>query len=287
MARVLITGASGVVGSKLAARLEAGHEVVALSRGPADAGTWIRGDFASAEDLRALDGHRFDVAVHLGAVLYGCSEEEALAVNFLGTRTLVTHLADRGCRRFVVASSIAATGCMAESFVPRRLPIPDDHPCDAVDPYGLSKALMEELCLYLCRSRPELEIDLLRIGGVVEDETDADAFTLDGRRIGWESHPFLVGGGLVALPDVTEVFARAVERPLGPGARRVNVVGETASTPIPSLPALEQVLARRGAARDLGFYTGEGRERASFYSTERLVDAFGLRPATGLPAMVK
>jgi uncharacterized protein YbjT (DUF2867 family) len=57
MTGVLVTGASGFVGSHLAAALtEAGHEVVAMTRHPADydgAGTPVFGDVSDPESLRA------------------------------------------------------------------------------------------------------------------------------------------------------------------------------------------------------------------------------------------
>ena len=63
--RVVVLGASGVVGSALVPAL-AGHDVIAVARSPRTSGdaTWIAADLMRAEDARrALDGA--DVAVHL------------------------------------------------------------------------------------------------------------------------------------------------------------------------------------------------------------------------------
>ena len=55
--RVLVTGASGFIGSHLAVALvEAGHEVRAMTRRPEDydgAGTAVAGDVSDADSLRA------------------------------------------------------------------------------------------------------------------------------------------------------------------------------------------------------------------------------------------
>ncbi|HEU4599029.1 MAG TPA: NAD(P)-dependent oxidoreductase [Solirubrobacterales bacterium] len=245
----LVTGASGFVGSALVERLRRSHRVLALSRRPvAGAHEFVRGSFASREDLAGLDPHRVDVVVHLAAVLEEAGEEEALAVNVAGTRTLLRYLAGRGCRRFVLASSIGAAGATSPGFEPRQRPIPDDHPGDATDPYGLSKWLMEEVAFYFSRQDPELEIALLRLGGVV-DETDRETLAEVGEAV--ELYPFIVGGGLISRADAAEGFARAAERPLGPGCRRINLVGAT------------------------GFPDGEGA-----YAIARLREAYDLHPAT-------
>jgi uncharacterized protein YbjT (DUF2867 family) len=64
--RIAILGASGVIGSALAAELKQAHEVVAVARSPrTEPGVeWVAADLAVEDDAsRALDG--VDVAVHL------------------------------------------------------------------------------------------------------------------------------------------------------------------------------------------------------------------------------
>jgi UDP-glucose 4-epimerase len=245
----LVTGASGFVGSALVERLRRSHRVLALSRRPvAGADESVRGSFSSREDLAGLDPHQVDVVVHLAGVLEEAGEEETLAVNVAGTRTLLRYLVDRGCRRFVLASSIGAAGATSPGFKPRQQPIPDDHPGDATDPYGLSKWLMEEVAFYFARQDPNLEVALLRLGGVVDD---GDRAALADLGEAAELYPFIVGGGLISLGDGAEGFARAAERPLGPGCRRINLVGAT------------------------GFPDGEGA-----YVIDRLREAYDFHPAT-------
>jgi nucleoside-diphosphate-sugar epimerase len=279
MSRVLVTGASGRIGSRLIERLARDHEVITLSRREVTGvAVSVSASFASREELGRLDPHDIDVAIHLAAELETCSEEAGLAVNVAGTRTLLRYLVDRGCRRFILASSITAIGCMAESFIPREVPIPDDHPCDAVDAYGFSKALMEDVAAYFHRLDPGLEIDLFRIGVVLsEDDTQVEEFELSRA-----SRPFLIGGGMISMRDTVEAFARAVERPLGAGARRINVVGEDSVSLQPVASALEQALGERAAGLDLGFYRVEGNETRSLYAVDRVWETLDLRPSTGL-----
>src|SRR5579875_1966748 len=168
MSTVLVTGASGEIATSLRATLAADHDVIGLSRAPFDGpGRPAKGTFADPADLATLDAWPLDVAIHLGAVTGGSSEVDAIAVNVAGTRTLLRYLVDRGVKRIVLASSIAAVGCLSPDFRPRRLPIDDEHPCDATDAYGLSKYLVEEVARYFCRLDPTLDVTAFRIGSVL------------------------------------------------------------------------------------------------------------------------
>ena len=109
--RVLVTGATGFVGSHLVpALLGAGHEVVALSRGarpsslPSDA-TAVRGDVTDAARLRAaLDG--CDAVVHLVAIIVERGMQTFESVNVGGTRELVRACEAAGVARFVHLSAL-------------------------------------------------------------------------------------------------------------------------------------------------------------------------------------
>lgn len=271
MSNVLVTGASGFLGSQLVARLSTNHRVVALSRGAVvGAAVAVNGSFTSATDLAALDAHPVDTVVHLAATTGGSSEEDALDINVSGTRRLLRYCVDRGITRFVLASSIATVGCLSSDFLPRELPIPDDHPCDAVDAYGLSKALMEEVVFYFVRQRPDLDITVFRIGAVQPDTTDGiDESWLVGMKA-----PFVSFGGIVAR-DVVEALARSAGQGAGPGVHRMNLVASRARSPVPTAEALRRVLGERADHLDLSFYDKPGNAHASVYATDELARTFG------------
>lgn len=265
MNHVLITGATGFVGSRLARHLSTTHKVITLSRGQTTGpGTAVQGDFGSEADLAQLDAYQLDAVVHLASETGGTAEEAGLAVNVLGTRRLLRYLADRGVRRFVVASSIAATGCLSPEFLPRRLPIPADHPCDARDAYGLSKALMEEVCAYFQRLDPELAMTVLRLGVVVPERTAP----VDPESLGRIDLPF-TSLATVAVQDVVAIIARALE--FEPGFHRFNAVAPWLPTPLPVRDALAATLGARGNDLDLSGYEEGG--PTSFYETAELVRA--------------
>ena len=119
MSAVLITGASGFIGRALAASMAQGHEVVCMSRRDPELGLpWVQGEFGSFEDLARLDDRSIDTVVHLASVTGGCSERDGILVNVEGTRCLMRYLIDRGCRKFVMASSIAAVGFQSPAIPP-------------------------------------------------------------------------------------------------------------------------------------------------------------------------
>ena len=140
MSTVLITGASGFIGRALSVSMAADHRVICMSRkNPELDLPYVNGEFGSFEDLQQLNDEAIDVVIHLAAVTGGCSERDAVIVNVEGTRCLMRYAMDRGCRKFVMASSIAAVGMQNEAFRPQTLPISDEHPCLDRNGYGLSK----------------------------------------------------------------------------------------------------------------------------------------------------
>jgi len=145
--RILLTGATGFVGSHLAEALVArGHAVVALARRPesyavleALGATPAPG---SLEDAGSLDGALEGVGavIHAAGLTAAASEAEFLAVNEGGTRRLLEAVARRApsLRRFVLVSSQAALGPSK-----RGTPLEEDAECRPVTAYGRSKLAAE------------------------------------------------------------------------------------------------------------------------------------------------
>lgn len=176
--RVLVTGATGMVGSWLVKELlERGARVVGLVRdadprselyrsGDVDRISVVNGRL---EDLRtverAVNEHAVDTVFHLGAqTIVGAAQRAPLATfesNVRGTWNLL-----EACRRHdglvdrvVVASSDKAYGAQAD------LPYTEDSPLEATRPYEVSKACAD----LLTRSYHEtyrLPVTVARCGNV-------------------------------------------------------------------------------------------------------------------------
>jgi UDP-glucose 4-epimerase len=271
---ILVTGSGGYLGSRLVQVLAADHDLISLSRSPAgNPRRLVQGDFTDAAALTALDGERIDVVVHLAAVTGDCSEEDAMNVNVSGTRRLVRWAVEHGVRRFVLASSIAAVGCLSPTFLPRELPIPDDYPCEAVDAYGLSKAMVEELGAYFHRQLPELDMALARIG-VVQRK---DEPPVTGEIVKAMPAPFAKLGS-VGVADAITALAAMAERPAGPGFHRVNLVASRIRCSMPTADTVRLLLGPKADGLDFSHYAQSGHESDSLYATSRMTELFGFRP---------
>jgi len=271
----LITGASGFIGMALAHQLAALEEtfgpVICLSRHRPDKTLpFIKGEFHSFEDLRQLDRYDIRRVVHLAAVTGGCSEEDGLAINVQGTRRLLRYALDRGCRKFVLASSIAAVGCLSKEFLPRTLPMPDEHPCLALDAYGLSKGLVEEVTRFFNRKYPDADFINLRLGSVDKPDRPPTLFSAANP----PALPF-VELAHVSLADVLQALYLAVTAPTKPGVRVFNVVGAEMNTTDPVDHVLAAALGPRYARIDARWFTQPGHGYDAIYMMEAIEKELG------------
>lgn len=289
MSTILITGASGFVGKALAVELARDHAVVCMSRSRpnvdlpwverqphAPAGiSWVRGDFGMFEDLRRLDPYPIDVVVHLGAVTGGCLERDGMLVNVEGTRCLMRYLIDKGCKKFVMASSIAVVGLQNIDFRPLQLPIPDEHPCLDRDGYGFSKYLMEEVTRYYQRQNDCLDVINLRLSSVCTDLASAPPGGV---------HPLgewsLATITMMTLRDAVRAFKLAAEAAHSPGLRILNAAAPKVWASAPTGGILRHWW---GPDVDLSYFDAPGNAFASVFDVNKIRTELGFA-ALDLPA---
>ena len=127
MSRILVTGAAGLVGRSLVAKLPEGEgEVIAsdLRRGdlPPDI-AFETLDVTGDDPERVIANHQPEVIVHLASIVTpppGMGRDAAFAVDVTGTRNVLDAALRHGVRRIVVTSSGAAYGYHPDNPVPLR-----------------------------------------------------------------------------------------------------------------------------------------------------------------------
>jgi len=173
---ILVTGGMGFIGSHTCVELLAeGHDVVVLDNlSNADiavyqrvqriAGrsyTFVQADLRDREALRALfRDHRIDAVIHFaGLKAVGESVQKPLEYydnNVVGSLVLFETMAEAGCKTLVFSSSATVYGD------PASVPIREDFPLSATNPYGRSKLMIEEILRDLGRADPSWRVALLR-----------------------------------------------------------------------------------------------------------------------------
>jgi nucleoside-diphosphate-sugar epimerase len=275
MSRILITGTSGFIGRSLAESMSKSHDVVCISRQPTpvEGVTAIHGDFTSLDTLEKVPQPPIDALVHLAAVTGGGSESEQLRVNVWGTHQLLRHLIDRGCQKFVLASSIAAVGFQSPLFRPLQLPMPDEHPCLDRMGYGFSKYMMEEVTRYLSRQDETLDFINIRLASIAPDDRK-----LTPRKAGPVGEWAMGSISYMYLSDAVRCFTMAAESPQKPGVRIMNAVGTQACAE-DTVPEIIRAWYGQDADKiDLSHYERPGYERAPVYEIDHIRQELGFVP---------
>jgi nucleoside-diphosphate-sugar epimerase len=159
--KVLVTGATGFVGSHVAERLAyGGHELRLLLRRTSSLEYLegleyerVEGEMRDVESLRrAVQG--VDAVMHIAGATSTSSTEEYEAINARGTADLVQIARESGTSRFVYASSLSAQGPSPDGHVqPPEPALPDG-------PYGKTKLAGE----YAVRAeRMRMNVSVLRL----------------------------------------------------------------------------------------------------------------------------
>ncbi|MDO9367449.1 MAG: UDP-glucose 4-epimerase GalE [Sphingopyxis sp.] len=174
--RILLTGGAGYIGSHVAAALvSCGHQVVCfdnlsnsdaavMDRLEAITGTVIplvTGDIRNGDALRsALTGYGAEAVIHFaGLKAVGESVAEPIKYydnNVRGTLTLIEAMRDCGVGTLVFSSSATVYG------QPQYLPLDENHPTSATNPYGRTKLMVEEMLADVAAADPAWRIAILR-----------------------------------------------------------------------------------------------------------------------------
>jgi UDP-glucose 4-epimerase len=286
--KVLVTGGAGYIGSHTCVELlTAGHEVVvidnlsnskeaALARVQEIAGRRLAFVKADLRDRGALDAvfrdDAFDAVIHFaGLKAVGESTEIPLDYydnNIGGTLTLCQAMAAAGVKRLVFSSSATVYGD------PASVPIREDFPLSATNPYGRTKLFIEEILRDLQRADSGWDIALLRyfnpVGAHPSGRIGEDPSGVPNNLM-----PCVAQVAIGKLPQL-QVFGDDYDTPDGTGVRDYIHVVDLARG---HLAALTRLSARPGVVTyNLG--TGRG------YSVLEMAEAFARISGRRVPHQV-
>lgn len=266
MSTILVTGGAGYIGSHTTLELlRAGHDIVIvddLSNGSREAvrrveelaGRSVLFVEASLLDRPALDGifreHAIDAVIHFAAKkAVGESVAKPLLYyrnNVVGTLVLLEAMREAGVHRLVFSSSATVYGD------PETVPIREDFPLSAVNPYGRTKLIMEDVFRDVARSSDDWTFVLLRYFNPVGAH--------ESGRIGEDPHgipnnlmPYLMQVA-VGRRERLSVFGGDYPTPDGTGVRDYIHVVDLAQGHVAALEHID----RFEGARAVNLGTGHG-----------------------------
>ena len=294
MAELLITGGAGFIGShSCLVLLEAGHDLVVLDNfdnsspeslnrvlelaGPSAAGRLqvVEGDIRSAGDLKrafeaAPAGRPITAVIHFaGLKAVGESVREPLRywdVNLCGSRQLLEAMQSHGCRSLVFSSSCTVYG------LPEQTPISESAAIQPINPYGHSKAAVEQLLADLAASEAGWRIARLRYFNPVGAHPSG-RIGEDPRGIPNNLFPF-VSQVAVGRRDCLQVFGGDWPTPDGSGIRDYIHVMDLAEG---HRAALDVLLAEPPQLLSLNLGSGQG------HSVLEVVRAFEVASGRSVP----
>lgn len=273
---ILVTGGAGYIGSHTCVELlEAGERVVVLDnysnsspeslrRVAAITGVTpfcVEGDMRDQACLqRVFAQHDIEAVIHFaGLKAVGESVTKPLLYydnNVVGTIRLLEAMREAGVRNLVFSSSATVYGD------PQRLPLTEDHPLSATNPYGQSKLMIEEILRDVARSESGWRVALLRYFNPVGAHPSG-TIGEDPQGIPNNLMPF-VAQVAVGAREQLSVFGADYPTPDGTGVRDYIHVVDLA---LGHLRALERIRQHEGLfAVNLGTGTG--------YSVLDMVRAF-------------
>lgn len=298
--RVLVTGASGLLGRHVVRKLRSeGVEVrgLDLRRSEEDI-DWHVGDICDAEVVRrATEG--CSAVMHIAARpnIWSGDEDDILRINTMGTWNLYQAVERCGIRRVVFCSSDSVMGYTVREgkmIPPDYVPVDVDHPLRATDAYALSKILGEDIARSFAWRG--IETVALRTVFVAYPEMEgeiraraANPDTYTGRMAGG---PSSAGGGplhnYVDPRDLASAFWSALNMP-DPGTRdcpfeAIYIANPETLSSEPTLDRLMRLAGDRVEVRDAELYRRN--PFACLYDLAPAYERLGYRPEHSLRHLI-
>lgn len=260
MRRVVVTGASGLLGACVVRAIEDEVDVLRLDVRPGtDGGNVITASILDFDALlSAFEGS--DCVLHIAAAanIGAAAPHKIIELNVQGSWNVLEAALRAGVRRVVLCSSDSVMGNTVwpdHFWCPDTLPVPEDHDLRPVDPYALSKLLAEEAGR--AYARRGLEVLALRPVFVLFPSMMGEVRARHADPVGYRGPcaggHVAAGGGLcwhhVDPRDVAEAFRLAMDSPLQ-GFESYWLAAPSTLHPLPTLERIRMVFGRLPRAVD-------------------------------------
>lgn len=158
--RILVTGGTGFIGSNIALELiQLGHEVLitgtdAEQKLPGFKGKYLQPSFGGLDwdAIGNVDAVFHEAAINDTTLL---DEREMMRANVDASLALFEYAAAHGCKNIVYASSTAIYGATPPPYV-------EDRGLEPLNPYGVSKKILDEKAMAFAAAHPEIRVVGLR-----------------------------------------------------------------------------------------------------------------------------
>ncbi|NJN14416.1 MAG: UDP-glucose 4-epimerase GalE, partial [Planctomycetes bacterium] len=272
---ILVTGGAGYIGSHTCLELlEAGYDVTVLDNLSNSSEESLKrvGEIAGRKvDFRRVDlcdapatevvlaSRPFEAVVHF-AGLKAVGESTTIPLryyqnNLTGTLNLLEAMRTHGPRRLVFSSSATVYGD------PASVPIREDFPLSATNPYGRTKLMIEEILRDLALAEPDWKLIALRYFNPVGAH-ESGRIGEDPRGIPNNLMPYIMQVAVGRRPQLT-VFGNDWPTPDGTGVRDYIHVVDLA---LGHLAALRARIAF--VAQDLFLFTGSVLDNVRLFDPE-------------------
>ncbi len=252
---VLVTGATGYLGSQLINRLQAetksGYQIIALDIREVPAKEQLDGVVYYKEDIRSeqmsaiIEKHKVDTVVHLAAIV---AASKTMTRKFLeevevgGTRNVLDACIKHGVKRFIVTSSGAAYGYHEDN--PDWITESDEIRGNYEFAYAYHKRLVEEMLEDYRKNHPTLEQTIFRVGTILGKTTNnqiTNMFKMKRQvRVNGAKSPFV----FIWDQDLVSILQQSIKTPktgiynvAGDGALNIDEIAKLTKNNLLNIPA--------------------------------------------------
>lgn len=157
--KILVTGASGFIGSHLIKYLSKTYTIHGLSRSKKSHNIFQISLLDKQKLAKHMKKHKYDVVVHLAASLEENTPLDMFVKNCISTANILECCVETNVAKVIFSSSQLVYGKS------EYLPVDEDHPKNPTSNYALSKLICEEICK-MYHNTYGISMQILRLSSV-------------------------------------------------------------------------------------------------------------------------